>query len=428
MRRVGALLLLAGLALLVVPAASQAQTAGGGDELGSFSFLGRATGWDLIADDANRAPGHPALQGTVPETSASLSAGPIARGFSAIAWPGPIAGNLGSIVAGTGGPPNATALNDPVRAEANAPGGQPDAKYEQGSVSMVAHADVKVVTAGANMADTGAPGVVGAGSIVTSTKSALDGTKGTSEATSTLKDVKLGPDGVIEIDSIVSTAKGSTDGKAATASGNTTVTGVKVAGQPATIDDQGLHVGSTNAGNPVTGVANQVADQALKSAGMSVVVTQPSGKPDGAKVAFNAGSVVFSWHTPDSQFFTVALGGASVALDASPGFGSDLDAVLGADTGSAPTDFAGDTGTASPDAGGVSDVAAPADSGAPAAAPASRGAPVAVADASPIAHFKGLAPGLVVLVLGGSLLLAGTFRRLADDVLSQPASTCNLEE
>jgi hypothetical protein len=438
--------LLSGVVLLVVPGPARAET---GAELGSFDLLARAPGIDVLFD-TQQSPAHPAGQAVFPETTSSLQTGPIGFGFASMGWPGPLAGNLGSLLLIAGGvpvpvplpvppptlpppPPGVTALNDPVRAESHSPGGPPDAHFSQPGIALASHADDRHVSATGSMDKTEVPGVFGVGHVDGASTSDLAAGKGLAASTSTVSGFSVGPAGVLKIDSVVSVARATTDGTVATGEGHTVVSGVTVAGQPAWIDETGLHFGQQGQPNPIAPVANQVGATALQQAGITVSVSQPQVVRKGATAQFVAGSVIVDWVPPHGQgtVTTFALGGASASVAASPAFGTADQSLLPAagspGTGATVNPAVGGTGGTG---GGSGPLPLP-----PPTGPATTGTgtgdgsgpqPVALA-ATPAAHFHGVAPGLVVMAIGVALLLAGPMRRLADDVLSQPASSCNLD-
>jgi hypothetical protein len=161
---------------------------------------------------------------------------------------------------------------------------------------------------------------------------------------------------------------------------------------------------------------------ALTQAGMTVLVSSPSGKPTGADVDYDAGSLIIVWKQQGAGTLTLLVGGAQVSVKSSPGF--DLGSTDGGTTG----DLGGTTGGVTvPSSGqpgitpGSVDVPT---GGAP--APSTTGAPPVVANpvASVTGLFHGLSPWLVVLgALGAFLVMAG-LRRLPDQVLATSAAAC----
>jgi hypothetical protein len=243
----------------------------------------------------------------------------------------------------------------------------------------------------------------------------------TAEAYSHADDISLAG-GVVTIGSFTSTAKGSTDGQKASASGTTLVNDVKIGGVPVTIDEHGVTVAGTN--NPLNKTASDAVNQAIKQAGMSIAVSQPTGKPVGSSVVYSAGSLVFMWTTPGGTF-TAILGGATVELAASSGDGFSLD------SGSVPA-FTPPEAPAAPGVAPQGGAIAPAASqpgsdsvAAPAVAPQGV-APVLSAGQLPLPGSPSPV-GAVLGLLGVGLLAAG-MRQLPDRVLEARANTCLLGE
>src|SRR5207253_3390201 len=161
-----------------------------------------------------------------------------------------------------------------------------------------------------------------------SSSSTLTNNVGRALATSVVQNVNIG--GVIKIKSVTSTATAQTDGAKADASGGTVVQGMEIAGQPAYVDDSGVHVGKQ--GQPANAVAAQIVNQALTNFGMKIYVSQPIRTINGSSAEFNAGSVYFYWAPPDAppsfpppfnppkhNVFTMSVGGARVGVAGAPG-------------------------------------------------------------------------------------------------------------
>src|SRR5207302_9385809 len=98
--------------------------------------------------------------------------------------------------------------------------------------------------------------------------------RSTAEAASDslMQDVSLAG-GVVKIDSVSSVAEATTDGTTSGGDAHATVHGMTIGGQPATIDDTGLHIGPQN--QPANAAANQIAQQALGKSGTSITLSQP---------------------------------------------------------------------------------------------------------------------------------------------------------
>jgi hypothetical protein len=123
------------------------------------------------------------------------------------------------------------------------------------------------------------------GSIQSTTANLFDGPTTVSHAESRLNGVRL-IGGLVTIDSITSIADVHfTVGGDAIGTSSTTVQGAKVLGQPATIDESGIHVSDTSAGS---------GTQALQNSGLSVRLVGATNGPDdkGFMTAQSQGVVV----------------------------------------------------------------------------------------------------------------------------------------
>ena len=415
-----------GIVLSQIPANADVPLGSG---FGRFSLSATAVGAQLTYDFPG-ASAHPQAEGEAPITEAQLRSGPQGYALSSLAWPGPLAANGGSLAVLLGlplSPEQASSANYPVRAEART-GSEPSTVTNTtfpGSTMTATATDTKVA-AGATMAGSRGPDPDSStGGIETAAVTRLTGVN-TAEAvaTSTVRGIDLG--GVVTIGSVTSSATGSTDGVTGVAKGGTVVADMKIAGQPAYVDQDGLHVG--DAGAPVNPASNAVAGQALKAAGMTITVSQPTKRIDGANVSYDAGNIVVLWQPPgdsNGDTFVYTFGGASVGLASAPGFGT---AAAGEILPSPlpPASSNGDLGAASPSEVGRLDP--PASVGTP-AAPALTPLEAAPAVARPAPRMvlpSGLAPALPIAVVLGSVLIGLGLRRLPDHVLEQQATRCTL--
>jgi hypothetical protein len=230
--------------------------------------------------------------------------------------------------------------------------------------------------------------------------------------------------GVVTIGSVTSTAKGTTDGLKATGSGSTLVNDVKIAGVPVTIDEHGVTVNGNNA--PVNKAASDAVNAAITQAGMSIAISQPTGKPVGGTIVYSAGSLIFAWKTSGGTA-TAILGGATVQLAAVQGGGGfNLDGGLTAPftpgapalSGGAPP--LGGAVAPGPQVGAVVPGAAPAVAAPQAISPALAGNRLPLPGAP--------SPAFAVLGLAGVGLLAAGMRQLPDRVLEARANACLLGE
>jgi hypothetical protein len=132
---------------------------------------------------------------------------------------------------------------------------------------------------------------------------------------------------------------------------STTLSGVTVAGQPATIDNDGVHAAGQTLGGQVIG-AQQPIDDALSSAGISVR-TVPAAAPnvtsDGTGAELSSGGLVISLAEQGQVAVQLRLGVSHIIMSA-----HRADATSGAEGGSAFGGGDGPVATASPVAGSVS--------------------------------------------------------------------------
>jgi hypothetical protein len=423
-RRAGAALIAAGLvcgggAL----AAWQAVPASAADELQSFELTALSHGAQVFIPTGEGSPA--VVEGDVPQAEAQLAAGPIGRGLASIAWPGPTAGNAGSLlsVLAPQAPKEASSLNYPVRAESRT-GETPSTRTLDGpgfalrstSLDNLVESDAHVQSASS--------GALGLGAVNAVARSQVNDDGATAEANSSTQNISIA--GVVKIQSVTSTATATSTGDKATGDAKTIVSGVTIADQPAAIDENGLHL-SDQQGTPIGAVANQIADQALKASGITITVTKPEKEIKGGSVTAKAGVLVIGYKT-DQGPFTITLGGASVSALSAPGF-DDLAGDFGGDVGAGATDvgLGTDTGLGS----GGDFATTPLDPGTSPVAGGSGG--TGTVALGPVKRTstsgKPVKPGAILLGVVGAGLLAVGMRRLGDNVLMEQAgSTCPLGE
>ncbi|MBV8160896.1 MAG: hypothetical protein JO265_08235 [Acidimicrobiia bacterium] len=438
-------------------AALPARAAG---DLGGYQLVASAPALELVLDsDALPVPAHPALDATMPEASSNLEAG-LGHGLASLVWPGDLAGHFGSALQQLGqlcsstlpisipGVPtecvpvpqalqsNASAFNDPVKAETFYPGGPADDQYNFTppfpGVTMTSHADANRVESMAGFASFAAPGVMTLGSVTSHSLATAGGGTATSQATSELSNVALAG-GLVTIDHLKSTATEVTDGQQATGTGTTVLSGLRIGGVPVSVDSNGLQVGSLSA----------AANQALHNLGLSIQLTTPDVLTDGAKGSFAAPALVISYRDDQNALeaagtalgqqlaaaapqqiagslqtlavgpqakVSVALGGVGVAVDGSPAFTSPVGDLTAPSTVS-PAGLSS-VATNSPSSSSAPSVAA-LTFGSALPATTSRAALVrpTVRATGFLAGFGGLAWGLVVAAVAAALALAfGLYR------------------
>jgi hypothetical protein len=341
-RRSGAALLAAGLLLSTISVAWWHATPAESEELFSYQLRATARGYKMSYDDPT---GMEVMEGNVPETRAQLDTGPVGLGLASLAWPGPLAANMGTLIVGLNpdAPPEFQQLDYPVRAEARTGQDPPTTTYDNvPGTSLSATATDKNVEALASVqnasGDDESFGPTDARSAV-----ALSEEGGTAESASVVQRISLAG-GVIAIESVQSSASATTDGTAADGTSSTTVNGLTIAGQPARVDENGVTIGDAN--QPLNAVANQLAEQAFAEAGIEMIVSAPAKEVEGASARVRAGSLIILWDWEGGKK-GVAIGGAEASVTGAPGFDSDLDVDLDGDFGGdfGAGDFGGDGGS-----------------------------------------------------------------------------------
>ncbi|HWW52656.1 MAG TPA: choice-of-anchor P family protein [Acidimicrobiales bacterium] len=465
-RRAASAMVLAGFVLIApLGGVALADTAGGTVGLGGYGLVANGNGVQMTFDNpAGLGGSHPLGYVGIPEASAKLETGPLGNGMATVIWPGSLFGNLGSATnVLTFLPPSVTGLlkgaNDPVRAQANFPGGPSDASYPPGGaagpVAMTSHADASKVDSAASISGYNLGGVVQVGTVTGHGVTTLVGPADTptlarADGTSDVGGIDI-LGGVLHIDSIKSTATASSDGVTGKGTGNTVVAGVTLLKGmvPATIDSTGLHLATTNASllgllNPL----NALVNQAIKSLNLTAKLISPTAVSRGAQENVNAGAVIITYSVPDNvdalvktitgkipqipnifdhAIITMALGGATADATAGPGFSGNP--AVGPPTGgstAAPADLGGGGAGAVGSSGNVGLIPTPGASAVVSPAPA----PTQVAlPASPIGFFGGLKAALVLLALVGGAMMGAGMWKLGTDVLEpRTATVCPLEE
>jgi hypothetical protein len=434
--------------LFLGPAAAVLAQTSGGQPLGGYKLEGRAQAVNVLHDSADSpAPSHPDFDGSLPAAQSTIDTGPLGHGLSSIFWPGALGGNFGSALKQLsqvcapplpvpGLPPvcapipeqlkeNGSAFNDPIRAETFYPQAPQDAKNENipGS-TMTSHIDPdgKKVTAFGQLDGFGAAGVGFMSQLSATATSTLTDSTGTAEGFSEVKGIVLA-NNLLTIDRVVSTAKVSTDGSNAKPEGGTTIEGLKIAGQEATIDDQGLHIGGQS--NPLHNQINQAVAQALNTSGLKIVVVPNESTTNGATGSFTAGAVVVQYKD-QSNTMMVSLGGAAATVDSSQGANANLsdETPVEASADTTPTDTAAVSG---PDIApaGLGDIATPPASLSSPRTPRSAVLPTRLASLNDF----GIGWGLVVLAVIAAMGAAFGLRRVTDAAFAEaPASAaCPLE-
>lgn len=457
----GVICLVAGIATFAWPSGAHADSSAGSG-LGSFGISATAPGGQFTYSYPGATP-DPQAEGEVPESVAQLASGPHGYALSSLAWPGPLVANAGATaeLINLGLPTSVSQdLNDPIRAEARTGSGPPTVTNNAyPGVSMTATATDANVSADAALSGVNGPAPQsGSGNTETHSTAAVTGPSTvTGTAYSLVQAVHLAG-GVVTFQSVTSKVTASASPVSSEASGSTVVSGLTVGGEPAYIDQSGLHLGSSGPGVPVNPIASSLASQALAGAGMKVAVGQPQTQHSGNQLTYTTGTVVFYWAPPGDSHgddFTATFGGASVTVSASQGFsgaaltfGSPTAYSGGtlASTGSAatsttpavaaPNALPGGPSTPVPASSGGTSTALPKGTVSASQGPSADtttgsgsggGSPARLGDLS-MALTHGISPIAPILVLLGSILTAAALRRLPDRVLDKAADACIIGE
>jgi hypothetical protein len=432
-RRSAAVLVATGLvclgtsALLASGATAEAEPGSG---LGSFALSANApvlqARFDYAAQRCTADPaGTAGCEGVVNETVSRLSNGPVGYALSSIAWPGTLAGNLGSLLVTAGGsqvPPEASALNSPIRAEAHTGRKPVVTDYPPPPAPVVAHmtadAQATKVTATAALGGLQQPTVGSLGASSSRTVTELTGVSSArATAHSEVQDITIA--GVLHIAAVESDAVATTDGAAAKASGRTVISGATVAGIPVSIDENGITVSTQSV--PIPSQATDAVNTALSQSGITVALSKPHGTPSGGSVVYDAGVLAVVWPIQDGMTASVELGGAQVSVQATPGLGCLFNCGPGGVTG-------GTTGAVAPPPAITPPLGGPATGGDVAPPPTLGGPeprvvqPVPQAFGGKLPH--GLSPWLGGLAAAGAVLVMAGLRRLPDRVLAASSSSC----
>ena len=347
-RKLAAMLVIAGGALVVSPVAVAFADDGADSGLGTFRSAADANGIGVSLEQPNSGSAPVPAQGLVPDAYAELSSGPAGIAMSTIAWPGPLAANAGGLanVVGTPLPPDVVAnANDPVKVQAQSSGGSRD---EQSIGPMYALVDGQQSLARSAFTDFSSPGVVSAARTFTRSRSYVDDSgKLVSEAVSQLQGVEIA--GLVKIDNITTTATVTTaDGVTFEPDVKSTVSGVTIQGQPFVIDEKGMHTPSGDQPSPSDPIAAGI-NQVITNMGMTAFVTKPAvQKTEAGAAVVRSGSVVIYWQMDPNTLTVVTLGGAGVNMRATPGGGgglSDLGSDVGSFTGGATGSIGGAGGS-----------------------------------------------------------------------------------
>jgi hypothetical protein len=392
------------------------------------------------------------VEAQAPYAYASLTSGGTGSALTSVFWPGGTGGNGGStlkLLAGGCVPPNPgntvpipvpvplpplpclahtpnlpdpvyQNLNDSYKAEVQSSDSRTTVKKSNPGVDMIATANQSETSASTVIAGAKLPGDT-FGTTTTSSVIKLTGpNKAVIDAVSVMRDVQIGG-GALSIDSVKSVAHATTDGKKATGSTSTVVNGMKIAGTPVTVDNKGVHIQGQGSSLPSLDALNS----ALKKAGVSVYVANPTKKVKGASVNLFSGQLIVMQDNPqytsnaNDTAVVMSFGGAGIAADTNRAF----------QFAPLPPAAVPPAAPASASTPGAPAVGVPGSSGTPTAPTLASEQPQAQSPVLAAAERKlpgGIAAGWVVLALLGSGLIAAGLKRLPDRVLAASGGACTL--
>lgn len=264
--RLAALAAAASLAGLgsVGPVEAQDDAPKSGETLfGTYQLEARGVGLQVRYEVVDILPGGaPVLDVTVPETTARFASGPSGYGLAGLAYPGPLLGDLGPLMAQSGFGSEDAIPPWPVKAEAFYPTGPTEVDESQGpAIQKVITGDLGVLSQGEFPA-VAAPPLVNVGSISAATRSSIEGDLAVSRTRVVMGDVVI-LGGVITIESLVTDLVAAHDGEAGSTNGGTVASGVRFLGLAARLTGEGLVLDTappSDPANPLDGLLGPLAE------------------------------------------------------------------------------------------------------------------------------------------------------------------------
>lgn len=456
-------------------------SAPGAAQLGGYNLTSSAAGVRVTYEQPNFPfPATPTFEFSLGYSGTSFDSGPIAAANASALWPGQAVAGGGSQLALLLNPylqeysPQLqapvdsllpTQLTYPVQAVSAFPQGPATASNDNGPIAMNSSASQTAAEASSAVGQVGGPasqsalpaGMLSVQAVGSTSQDTLDSLgNAVAEATSTVHGVSLAG-GLVTIGAVTSTATSSSDGNKATESGTSTVTGVTIAGEPVAIDSSGIHV-LTQSQN-LLGMLVPSVSQVLSTAGITLSLTSPTDtvngaagqrELDGLSITINLATYDQDFTklvamlpsqlqsslldqiplpTPYKQSITIDLGWTNVNAAASPAYNVDL--LGGGDNSGDNGGLSGLGASTSPlssgDLGLGSSPTPLASGSTPSSSPAG-GAPSNFAATQPVALFKGVGSGLILLGLLLAALLVWLLMR-ADSAVGAMAAApvCNDE-
>jgi hypothetical protein len=248
------------------------------------------------------------FQVSVPYASSSSETGPASNAIASPVYPGPVATGLPGALQTFGFPASFAALTAyPVITEASyppAPGRGSSGTYTPpaGSTSGAGESKTSATESGASSQSNSNSssfdnGQITLGSSHTDTATVIKASSVADQARAEISHVSI-LNGLVEIASVTSSAAATSDGNNGTQTSDLHVGNVTVAGQPAYIGPDGLHLAGNSNNVGVTQIFNS-ALTALQQAGISVTTINPNSTENGAVASVDSGAVQIEFTDPN---------------------------------------------------------------------------------------------------------------------------------
>lgn len=274
-------------------------------------------------------PGENLIEEDVPFARSNVGQGPVVDSIGAAYYPGDIAANLGSLLTTFGAPPQASQLNDtnlahsqypnspsegsqasfgvlPSQAspanqfvfysasDSTASGGDATGVLTDFALDNVGGSSSSSATSLLPTSQTSSQSLIDVGNISANDKVSLTPSSITSTASSIVKAIDIA--GMVDIAGIMSTANASSDGNTGTPTSALHLGQVTVDGQPAYIDDTGVHISSSN--SPLASITpaqlQQTVDSTLSQDGIAIRLLDPKLTTNGPQATADAGGLQIS--------------------------------------------------------------------------------------------------------------------------------------
>ena len=266
------LAVLAGATLLSGGPAAPNAAAAPSATLGGYQGSAAASGLHAFYQPQGLLPTSPPGDLGAPDALATISSGPATFARASAADPGDLLANPDALLSlGSSDWEPGTIPPYPYRATASSGVGAPTAESSPApGLNARAAADREGSRARANMPALATPAVLTVGSMSAAATTTTDGSTVTVHSRSVIDDIDLL--GVVAIESIVTDLTATSEGQGTTLTGGTTITGATVAGEPVTIDANGVHPDDESSGpNPAFDGINEL----LATAGIRLTAAGP---------------------------------------------------------------------------------------------------------------------------------------------------------